>query len=316
MGWPLTESNSTGGGFAYHLENNQLSVGLITDLNYSNPYLNPFQEFQRFKLHPLIKSCLQGGKRVAYGARAINKGGFQAIPKLTFRGGVLVGCEAGFMNYAKIKGSHNAIKTGSLAAETIFEALAGGDCGGDELTAYPQRIEKSWVYRELYQTRNVAPAMHKLGMLFGGAYTFVDQTIFRGKLPFTLSDTVPDYATLQAAAASKVIHYPRPDGEISFDLLSSVFLSNTNHEENQPCHLQLKDATLPVAYTLPRFDEPAQRYCPAGVYEIVEERPGVKRFQINAQNCVHCKTCDIKEPSQNINWVCPEGGGGPTYPNM
>ncbi len=316
MGWPLTETRSTGGGFLYHAENNQVSLGLMIDLSYTNPYLSPFDEMQRWKTHPTIKQFLEGGKRISYGARAINKGGVQAIPKLTFPGGLLAGCEAGFMNMPKIKGSHNAMKTGMLAGEAVFDALSAGKTGGDELTDYTEKVNNSWVYQELNDTRNVAPALHKFGMFIGAAFTFFDQNIFRGKLPFTLQDPQPDHETLKPANQCKIINYPKPDGKLTFNKLDSVFLSNTNHEEDQPCHLQLADINIPIDKNLPLFDEPAQRYCPAGVYEIVEEENGDKRFQINAQNCVHCKTCDIKDPAQNINWVTPEGAGGPNYPNM
>ncbi len=315
FGWPLLENGATGGGFLYHTANNQVSMGLITDLNYDNPYLSPFDEMQRFKLHPVIRETLEGGKRVSYGARAINKGGFQAVPQIAFPGGVLIGCDAGFMNYAKIKGSHNAMKTGMLAAEAIFEALESGDTGGNTLSNYTEKYKASWVYQELWETRNVAPAMHKYGMIKGSAYTFLDQVILGGKAPWTLTDPVPDHKCMKLAKDSKQIEYPKPDGKLTFNKLDSVFLSNTNHEEDQPCHLQLKDAELPIRDNLPKYAEPAQRYCPAGVYEVVEEN-GDQRFQINAQNCVHCKTCDIKDPAQNINWVTPEGTGGPNYPNM
>ncbi len=316
FGWPLTESGSTGGGFLYHLENNQVALGLITDLNYENPHVSPYDEMQRFKLHPVVNSYLTGGKRVSYGARAINKGGLQAIPKLSFPGGLMAGCEAGFMNYAKIKGNHNAMKTGMLAAEAVFAALSSGDEGGGDLTAYTDAFKNSWVYEELYQTRNVAPAMHKFGMLLGSAYTFLDQSIFKGKLPWTIQDDMPDHECLKPASECKKIAYPKADGIITFNKLDSVFLSSTNHEEDQPCHLVLTDPSIPIQSNLPKYDEPAQRYCPAGVYEVVENEQGEKKFQINAQNCVHCKTCDIKDPAQNINWVAPEGSGGPNYPNM
>jgi len=317
FGWPLSESGSTGGGFLYHLDNNQVVVGLITDLSYHNPHVSPFDEMQRFKLHPLIKPLFEGNaKRVSYGARAINKGGFQAVPKLVVPGGLLAGCEAGFMNYAKIKGSHNAMKTGMLAAEAVFEALDAGDAGQNTLNSYTSKYENSWVYEELYQTRNVAPAMHKFGMLLGGAYTFMDQNILKGRAPWTLDDPTPDHATLKSASICPKIDYPKPDGKITFNKLDSVFLSNTNHEEEQPCHLLLSDPDIPINQNLPEYAEPAQRYCPAGVYDVVEREDGQKAFQINAQNCVHCKTCDIKDPAQNITWVAPEGGGGPNYPNM
>jgi electron-transferring-flavoprotein dehydrogenase len=318
VGYPLDHGpgGTTGGSFMYHLENNQVSLGLIVDLSYSNPHLSPFDEFQRYKLHPVIKSYLEGGKRVAYGARAINKGGFQAVPKLVFPGGLLAGCEAGFMNFLKIKGSHTAMKTGMLAAESVFNAVNEGREGRDELDSYPEAYRNSWVYEELYSSRNVNPAIHKFGMFLGSAYAFLDQTIFRGKMPFTMSDPTPDHDTLKPADQCKKIDYPKPDGEISFDKSSSVFLSNTAHEEDQPCHLQLTDADIPIQKNLPMYDEPAQRYCPAGVYEVLDTEDGGKRFQINSQNCVHCKTCDIKDPAQNITWVTPEGTGGPNYPNM
>lgn len=316
LGWPLSESGTGPGGFLYHAENNQVSLGLMIDLSYDNTHISPFDEMQRWKTHPNIKKFLEGGKRISYGARAINKGGVQAIPKLTFPGGLLSGCDAGFMNMPKIKGSHNAMKTGMLAGEAVFEAIAAGKTGGDELTDYTSKVEGSWVYDELENARNVAPALHKFGYLFGFAYTFVDQMIFRGKMPFTMKDQKPDHETLKLASKCKKIDYPKPDGKITFSKLDSVFLSSTNHEENQPCHLHLKDPSIPLAKNLPMYDEPAQRYCPAGVYEIVEEENGEQKFQINSQNCVHCKTCDIKDPAQNINWVTPEGGGGPNYPNM
>jgi electron-transferring-flavoprotein dehydrogenase len=316
VGWPLGHlpSAATGGSFLYHLPNNQVTLGLIVDLAYSNPHLSPFDEFQRWKHHPLIRETLAGGKRVAYGARAIVKGGLQALPKLTVPGALLVGDDAGFLNVLKIKGSHTAMKSGMLAAETIYPALASGDEGGRDLVEFRQAFEKSWLHEEMLTTRNVGPALHKLGILGGSAYAFLDQ-LLRGRAPYTLQDPTPDHATLVPAADAKRIDYPKPDGVISFDKLSSVFLSNTNHEEDQPCHLRLTDPAIPIAQNLPRYAEPAQRYCPAGVYEVVDDG-GVPRFQINAQNCVHCKTCDIKDPAQNITWVVPEGGGGPNYPNM
>lgn len=314
-GWPLNESNTGGGSFMYHIENNQVAIGLITDLNYSNTYLSPFDEFQRMKHHPIFKKYLTGGKRIAYGARAINKGGLQAIPQLTFPGGALIGCDAGFVNMGKIKGIHNGMKTGMLGAEAAFFAIKNGSQGKHELTTYSEAFKKSWVYQELYQTRNVGPALHKWGNWLGGAFVFIDQNIFRGHLPFTLRDETPDYACLKPASDCNQINYPKPDGLISFDKLSSVFLSGTHHEEDQPCHLTLKDGALPIRDNLPRYAEPAQRYCPAGVYEVIKKE-GVDVFQINAQNCVHCKTCDIKDPAQNINWLVPEGAGGPNYPNM
>lgn len=314
-GWPL-EDGTGGGSFLYHIENNQVVVGLIVDLSYSNPYMSPFEEFQRYKHHPVIKQYLEGGKRVSYGARAIAKGGLQALPKMTFPGGLLVGCDAGTLNAAKIKGSHTAMKSGMLAAESIFEALNAGRAN-DEITEFKTKFESSWLQEDLYKARNFGPAMHKFGLWGGGAFTFIDQNIFGGKLPFTLQDPKPDHEQLKPASESKEIQYPKPDGVISFDRLSSVFLSNTNHEEDQPVHLQLTDPNIPLQQNLPMYAEPAQRYCPAGVYEIVKnEEDGSDKFQINAQNCVHCKTCDIKDPSQNITWVAPEGTGGPNYPNM
>ncbi|MBX3707386.1 MAG: electron transfer flavoprotein-ubiquinone oxidoreductase [Pseudomonadales bacterium] len=317
VGWPLGHlpGASTGGSFLYHLENNQVALGLIVDLSYSNPHLSPFDEFQRWKQHPLIRETLEGGKRVAYGARAIVKGGLQALPKLTMPGALLVGDDAGFLNVLKIKGSHTAMKSGMLAADTIYGALAAGDAGGSDLVGYRKAFEQSWLHQELESSRNVGPALHKLGVLGGSAYAFLDQFVLRGNAPYTLTDPTPDHATLKAAAEAKPIVYPKPDGVISFDKLSSVFLSNTNHEEDQPCHLRLTDPSIPIAQNLPKYAEPAQRYCPAGVYEVIQENGGA-RFQINAQNCVHCKTCDIKDPAQNITWVVPEGAGGPNYPNM
>jgi electron-transferring-flavoprotein dehydrogenase len=314
-GWPLS-MDTTGGSFLYHLENNWVAVGLIVDLAYSNPYLSPFDEFQRFKHHPVIKRYLEGGKRLVYGARAISKGGLNSLPKMVFPGGALIGCDLGTMNFSKIKGTHTAMKSGMLAAETVVEALAAGGVGGDKLNGYIEKFKSSWLYDELYRDRNFGPAMHKFGLLLGSAFVYVDQNWFRGKLPFTLHDRTPDYATLTLAAQSKPIEYPKPDGKLSFDKLSSVFLSSTNHEEDQPVHLQLRDPSIPIEKNLPMYDEPAQRYCPAGVYEVVAADGGGKRFQINAQNCVHCKTCDIKDPAQNINWVAPEGGGGPNYSNF
>jgi electron-transferring-flavoprotein dehydrogenase len=312
-GWPL-DSKTEGGGFLYHAADNQVYVGYIIALNYSNPHLNPFKEFQRWKHHPKISQFLEGGERISYGARAVNKGGLQSLPQLSFPGGVLAGCDAGFLNGAKIKGTHTAMKTGMLAAEGVFSALKSAE-PDDSVGQYEQLVRGSWVYDELYKARNFAPAQHKFGNLLGAAFIWLDQNIFRGRLPLTLHNIDPDYTALVSADKAPVIDYPAPDGKISFDLLSSVFLSSTNHEENQPIHLQLTDPSVPLAKNLPLYDEPAQRYCPAGVYEIVEEG-GAKQFQINAQNCVHCKTCDIKDPAQNINWTVPEGGGGPNYPGM
>ncbi|MGA1372398.1 MAG: electron transfer flavoprotein-ubiquinone oxidoreductase [Pseudomonadales bacterium] len=317
VGWPLGHlpGSPTGGSFLYHLENNQVALGLIVDLSYSNPHLSPFEEFQRWKHHPLIRETLEGGKRVAYGARAIVKGGLQALPKLSVPGALIVGDDAGFLNVLKIKGSHTAMKSGMIAADTLYGALANGDEGGSDLTGYDQSFRQTWLHEELDRSRNIGPALHKFGVLGGSAYAFLDQFMLRGHAPWTLKDPVPDHATLKPASSAARINYPKPDGVISFDRLSSVFLSNTNHEEDQPCHLRLTDPLIPVASNLPQFDEPAQRYCPAGVYEVVQESSG-PRFQINAQNCVHCKTCDIKDPAQNITWVVPEGAGGPNYPNM
>jgi electron-transferring-flavoprotein dehydrogenase len=312
-GWPL-DSQTEGGGFLYHAANNQVYVGYIIALNYSNPHMNPFKEFQRWKQHPKIRQYLEGGERISYGARAVNKGGMQSLPKVSFPGGVMAGCEAGYLNGAKIKGSHTAMKTGMLAAEGVFEALKS-ESPDDTVGNYEQRVKDSWVWKELYAARNFGPAQHKLGNFLGAAFIWIDQNIFRGKLPFTLRNTDADHDSLKLSANASPIEYPSPDGKVSFDLLSSVFLSSTNHEENQPIHLHLADASIPIDKNLPEFDEPAQRYCPAGVYEIVEEG-GEKRFQINSQNCVHCKTCDIKDPAQNITWVVPEGGGGPNYPGM
>ena len=313
-GWPLDNANP-GGSFLYHAENNQILVGLIVDLSYSNPYLSPFDEFQRFKHHPKIRQYLEGGKRISYGARAICKGGFNSLPKMVFPGGALIGCDLGTMNFSKIKGSHTAMKSGMLAADAAAEALFAGAQGGDELSSYVEKFKSSWLYDELYRSRNFGPLLHKFGAIVGGAINYIEQNWFGGKFPFTVHDLKPDHQTLKPAAESKKIEYARPDGKLSFDKLSSVFVSSTNHEEDQPVHLQLKDPSVPIAKNLPLYDEPAQRYCPAGVYEVVGDA-GAKRFQINAQNCVHCKTCDIKDPAQNINWVAPEGSGGPNYANM
>ena len=313
-GWPL-DNRTDGGGFLYHADSNRLYLGLIIGLGYSNPHLSTFDEFQRWKLHPKIRHYLEGGKRIAYGARAVNKGGLQSLPKLTFPGGMLVGCDAGFLNGVKIKGSHTALKTGMLAAESVHKALAAGDEGQSELIDYEQNMRASWVYEELHAGRNFAPALKKFGTFLGSAFTFIDQNIFFGKLPFTMRNPKPDHECLVKASEATPIDYPKPDGVITFDRLSSVFLSSTNHEEDQPSHLTLRDASVPIEFNLPNYDEPAQRYCPAGVYEVVDEG-GNKRFQINAQNCVHCKTCDIKDPTQNIVWTVPEGGGGPNHSGM
>ena len=313
-GWPL-DNHTEGGGFLYHAGNNKVYLGLIIALNYKNPHLSTFDEFQRWKTHPQIRRYLEGGKRIGYGARAVNKGGLQSLPKLAFPGGMLVGCGAGFLNGVKIKGIHTAIKTGMLAAESIHKALSAGDAGQSELADYEASVNASWVHKELHRGRNFGPGLHKLGVFFGAVFAFIDQNIFFGKLPFTWHNKDPDHESLDKASDAKVIEYPKPDGVITFDKLSSVFLSNTNHEEDQPSHLKLKDESIPIAYNLPEFDEPAQRYCPAGVYEIVEEG-GEKKFQISPANCVHCKTCDIKDPKQNIVWTVPEGTGGPNYANM
>ncbi len=313
VGWPLGHlPGTTGGWFLYHLENNQVALGMIVDLAYRNPHLSPFDEFQRWKHHPLVAKILDGGTRVAYGARAIVKGGLPALPKLWFPGGALIGDDAGFLNALKIKGSHTAMKSGMLAAEAAAQALFAGQDG--ELDEFSRKFRTSWLHEELHRSRNVAPGLHKFGMLLGSAHAVAGSWL-KGALPYTLRDQTPDHATLLPAGRAGNIPYPKPDGVLSFDKLSSVFLSNTNHEEDQPCHLQLADADIPIRRNLPEYDEPAQRYCPAGVYEVVQEN-GKPRFQINAQNCVHCKTCDIKDPAQNINWVAPEGAGGPNYPNM
>ena len=318
MGWPL--DNATGGGsFMYHLEDNLVSIGFVVHLNYKNPYLSPFEEFQRYKQHPEIRPYLEGGKRIAYGARAISEGGLQSIPNLVFPGGALIGCSAGFMNVPRIKGSHNAMKSGMLAAEAAFEAVQGGQ-SSTELTAYPEAVKTSSIYKDLKRVRNMKPLWSKLGtylgVSLGGIEMWLNQIIPDG-LGFTLKHGKPDHASLKKASECTPIDYPKPDGVISFDRLSSVFLSSTNHEEDQPIHLQLTDPNVPLSVNLPDYAEPAQRYCPAGVYEIITDDDGSNaRFQINAQNCVHCKTCDIKDPAQNINWVVPEGGGGPNYPNM
>ncbi|WP_047540240.1 electron transfer flavoprotein-ubiquinone oxidoreductase [Pseudomonas simiae] len=317
-GWPLDimSAENTGGSFLYHLENNQVVVGLIVDLSYSNTFLSPFDEFQRLKHHPVLAQYLEGGKRISYGARAICKGGLNSLPKMVFKGGALIGCDLGTLNFAKIKGSHTAMKSGMLAADAVADRLFAESEGGDELTAYVDSFKSSWLYEELFASRNFGPAMHKFGPIIGAGFNWFDQNILGGKMPFTLHDTKPDYACLKLAKDSKKIDYPKPDGKLSFDKLSSVFISGTNHEEEQPCHLKLKDPSIPIGTNLPLYDEPAQRYCPAGVYEVITKEDGEKRLQINAQNCVHCKTCDIKDPSQNITWVTPEGAGGPTYPNM
>jgi electron-transferring-flavoprotein dehydrogenase len=317
FGWPL--DNRTGGGsFLYHYGDNLVSVGFVLHLNYENPYIAPFEEFQRFKTHPAIRSTFAGGKRIGYGARAITEGGLQSIPKLTFPGGALLGCAAGFINLPRIKGSHNAMLSGIAAAEAAFAALAEGRAH-DELTAYEEDVHTGDIAADLKPVRNTKPLWSRFGTFIGFALAGVDMwinTLIPGGLPFTLKHTKPDYATLKRAQNATPIAYPKPDGVLTFDRLTSVSFSGTNHEENQPVHLKLTDPAVPVAINLPEFAEPAQRYCPAAVYEIVVDTGGDPRFQINAQNCVHCKTCDIKDPSQNITWVCPEGGGGPNYAGM
>ena len=313
VGWPLS-SDTYGGSFLYHLNGNQVAVGYVVGLDYSNPHLSPFEEFQRFKTHPAIRNVFEGGRRVAYGARALNEGGFQSIPKLTFPGGCLVGCTAGFLNVPKIKGTHTAMKSGMVAAEAIFESL-DAMAPGHEPASYGDKLQDSWLWTELYKVRNIRPGFSK-GLWFGMANAALDTYILRGRAPWTMHHHA-DHITLKKADEAPRIAYPKPDGEISFDRNSSVFMSSTNHEENQPAHLTLKDSSVPIAHNLALYDAPEQRYCPAGVYEIVREDDGSNpRLQINAQNCVHCKTCDIKDPSQNITWVTPEGGGGPNYPNM
>jgi len=314
LGWPLAESGSSGGAFMYHAENNEVYLGLITDLNYSNPHLSPFEEFQRWKTHPKTAKYLEGAERLAYGARALAKGGLNSLPKMNFPGGLIIGCDAGTLNAVKIKGNHTAMKSGILAAEEVAAALMSESPAAD-LVNFESRVNASWLGKELKSSRNFAGYMHTFGALLGSAAVWFDQTIMRGNMPFTLRDRTPDHACLKPAAQSKQINYPKPDNVLTFDRLSSVFLSNTNHEEDQPCHLQLMDSSIPIEVNLPMYDEPAQRYCPAGVYEVITDGDKA-RFQINAQNCVHCKTCDIKDPSQNIRWVTPEGLGGPNYPNM
>jgi electron-transferring-flavoprotein dehydrogenase len=312
-GWPL-DNSTYGGSFLYHLENNQVMVGYVVGLNYENPYLSPYEEFQRYKTHPAIKSFFEGGKRISYGARAITAGGLQSLPKLVFPGGALVGCDAGFLNMSRIKGSHAAIKSGMLAAESLFEALGPGR-QHDELASFPAAFEKSWLHEELHVARNVKPWLNK-GLYLGSLMTGIDQIVFRGKAPWTLHHTHADHECLKPAAQFQPISYPKPDGKLTFDRLSSVFISNTNHAEDQPIHLTLKNPSVPVDVNLAQYAGPEARYCPAGVYEFVKTDEGADRLQINAQNCVHCKTCDIKDPTQNIVWITPEGGGGPNYPNM
>lgn len=312
-GWPLPQ-DTYGGSFLYHLENNQVAVGFVVGLDYTNPYLSPFEEFQRYKTHPAIRDTFKGGRRISYGARALNEGGLQSLPELIFPGGALIGCEAGTLNMPKIKGTHTAMKSGMLAAEAVAEAL-NQENPSPLLKGYSQSFRKSWIWDELYAARNVRPGFHK-GLIAGTILAGIDQMLFRGKAPWTLRNRRPDHESLRRAAASKPIVYPKPDGTLTFDRLSSVYVSNTNHDENQPCHLKLKNPEIPIKINLALYDEPAQRYCPAGVYEIVQDQTNTPQLQINAQNCVHCKTCDIKDPKQNIDWVPPHGGEGPNYPNM
>ena len=308
-GWPL-DNQTYGGSFMYHAENKQIFLGYVIGLDYKNPHLSPFDEFQRFKTHPAIKKYIENGKRISYGARALIEGGIQSLPKMYMPGALLVGCDAGTLNMPKIKGSHTAMKSGMIAAETIFEHLGQQK----DLSLYEEKFSKSWVYEELHAARNVKPSF-SWGLILGIIFTGIDQILFRGRLPFTLSHKHADHETLKDAKTMPKIDYPKPDNKITFDKTSSVYLTGTNHTENQPVHLQLKDPNLPISYTLEKYDEPAQRYCPVGVYEIQIEN-GSSKFVINSQNCIHCKTCDIKEPSQNITWVTPEGGGGPKYGNM
>ena len=311
VGWPL-QTDTYGGSFIYHLSGNQVAVGYVVGLDYQNPYLSPFEEFQRFKTHPSVRSVFEGGRRVSYGARALNEGGFQSIPKLTFPGGCLIGCTAGFLNVPKIKGTHTAMKSGMLAAEAVFDAISQNS---KEAISYQQKLQESWLWKELYKVRNIRPAFSK-GFVAGLMYSAIDTYVLRGNAPWTFKHHA-DHLQLKDAKSSKKIKYPKPDNLISFDRNSSVYLSSTNHEENQPIHLQLIDNEIPIKINLKKYDSPEQRYCPAGVYEIVQsEDDSAPYLQINSQNCVHCKTCDIKDPTQNINWVTPEGGGGPNYPNM
>ncbi|MFA7824761.1 electron transfer flavoprotein-ubiquinone oxidoreductase [Aeromonas dhakensis] len=317
-GWPLSEGKedkSQGGFYLYHLEQDQVAVGLIVDLNYRNPWLSPFDEFQRLKYHPLIAAALQGGERISYGARAIAKGGWHSLPRMHFPGGLLIGCDAGTLDFSRIKGIHTAMKSGMLAAKTVAMSLRGGDEGGRDLAEYGDALQQSWLAHELKTARNFGAALHRWGPWLGGAFNWLEQRLFPRTSPFTLLDKEPDYRQLRMASRCQPIDYPKPDGKLSFDKLSSVYLANTSHDEDQPCHLKLQDETIPVAVNLPTWAEPAQRYCPAGVFEILssESQP---RLQINAANCIHCKTCDIKDPSQNIVWIPPQGGSGPNYPNM
>ncbi|HAT2488498.1 TPA: electron transfer flavoprotein-ubiquinone oxidoreductase [Aeromonas hydrophila] len=317
-GWPLSEGKedkSQGGFYLYHLEQDQVAVGLIVDLNYRNPWLSPFDEFQRLKHHPLIAAALQGGERISYGARAIAKGGWHSLPRMHFPGGLLIGCDAGTLDFSRIKGIHTAMKSGMLAAKTVAMSLRGGDEGGRDLAEYGDALQQSWLAHELKTARNFGAALHRWGPWLGGAFNWLEQRLFAHSSPFTLLDKEPDYRQLRMASRCQPIDYPKPDGRLSFDKLSSVYLANTSHDEDQPCHLKLQDETIPVAVNLPTWAEPAQRYCPAGVFEILGSE-SLPRLQINAANCIHCKTCDIKDPSQNIVWTPPQGGSGPNYPNM
>ncbi|HHQ4578241.1 TPA: electron transfer flavoprotein-ubiquinone oxidoreductase [Aeromonas hydrophila] len=317
-GWPLSEGKedkSQGGFYLYHLEQDQVAVGLIVDLNYRNPWLSPFDEFQRLKHHPLIAAALQGGERISYGARAIAKGGWHSLPRMHFPGGLLIGCDAGTLDFSRIKGIHTAMKSGMLAAKTVAMSLRGGDEGGRDLVEYGDALQQSWLAHELKTARNFGAALHHWGPWLGGAFNWLEQRLFARTSPFTLLDKEPDYRQLRMASRCQPIDYPKPDGKLSFDKLSSVYLANTSHDEDQPCHLKLQDETIPVAVNLPTWAEPAQRYCPAGVFEILGSE-SLSRLQINAANCIHCKTCDIKDPSQNIVWTPPQGGSGPNYPNM
>ncbi|MCS3766765.1 electron-transferring-flavoprotein dehydrogenase [Aeromonas hydrophila] len=317
-GWPLSEGKedkSQGGFYLYHLEQDQVAVGLIVDLNYRNPWLSPFDEFQRLKHHPLIAAALQGGERISYGARAIAKGGWHSLSRMHFPGGLLIGCDAGTLDFSRIKGIHTAMKSGMLAAKTVAMSLRGGDEGGRDLAEYGDALQQSWLAHELKTARNFGAALHRWGPWLGGAFNWLEQRLFARSSPFTLLDKEPDYRQLRMASRCQPIDYPKPDGRLSFDKLSSVYLANTSHDEDQPCHLKLQDETIPVAVNLPTWAEPAQRYCPAGVFEILGSE-SLPRLQINAANCIHCKTCDIKDPSQNIVWTPPQGGSGPNYPNM
>ncbi|WP_323893313.1 electron transfer flavoprotein-ubiquinone oxidoreductase [Aeromonas allosaccharophila] len=317
-GWPLGKQgggNSQGGFYLYQMEGDQVAVGLIVDLNYQNPWLSPFDEFQRLKHHPLIAGLLQGGERISYGARAITKGGWHALPRMHFPGGLLIGCDAGTLDFSRIKGIHTAMKSGMLAAKTVAMALRGGDEGGRDLAQYGDELQQSWLARELKAARNFGAALHRYGPWLGGAFNWLEQRLLGTNSPFKLLDKAPDYRQLRMASRCEPIHYPKPDGKLSFDKLSSVYLANTSHDEDQPCHLKLQDERIPVEVNLPTWAEPAQRYCPAGVFEVLETE-GAAKLQINAANCIHCKTCDIKDPSQNIVWTPPQGGSGPNYPNM